>query len=134
MDVTQDFDFVVIHTYTRAQALEDGVLIDVTDMAHEAGIKHPTAVSTNLYHNYIVPPLALAKEGQSIEGRLWDMLCIFRGAALRSSSDTIEFPVRFRMLPSVGRPSPGEIISITARVHPGDCGEPVITLMLPGDD
>ena len=131
----KDFDFQVIHTYTRTQALEDGMLIDVTDMASEAGIRHPTVVSANLYHTYIVPPLALTKEGQSIEGRLWDVLCVFRGAALRSSSsDTVSFPVRFRMQPSTDRPAPGEIILITAQIHPGDSGEPVITLMLPGDD
>ena len=29
----------VISTYTRAQAIEDGVLIDVSSMAREAGFK-----------------------------------------------------------------------------------------------
>jgi hypothetical protein len=32
-------DAKVISTYTRAQALEDGVLVDVSEMAKEAGIK-----------------------------------------------------------------------------------------------
>jgi len=34
----------VIHTYTRAQAIEDGVLIDVSEMAREAGFRWPVAV------------------------------------------------------------------------------------------
>ena len=34
----------VISTYTRAQALEDGVLIDPGTMAAEAGFKWPVAI------------------------------------------------------------------------------------------
>ena len=29
----------VIYSYTRKQAIEDGVLVDITEMAKEAGIK-----------------------------------------------------------------------------------------------
>ena len=35
----------LISTYTRAQAIDDGVLIDVSDVAREAGLKYPTAVT-----------------------------------------------------------------------------------------
>jgi uncharacterized protein YunC (DUF1805 family) len=38
----------VIHAYTRAQAIEDGTLVDVTETAKEAGIKYPTAVTEAL--------------------------------------------------------------------------------------
>ena len=31
----------LIHSYTRAQAIEDGVLVDVSDVAKEAGFKLP---------------------------------------------------------------------------------------------
>jgi len=34
-----DYFGEVISTYSRAQALEDGVLADVSEMAKEAGIK-----------------------------------------------------------------------------------------------
>ena len=34
----------VIYAYTRAQAIEDGVLADVTETAKEAGFKLPVAV------------------------------------------------------------------------------------------
>ena len=36
----------VISTYTRAQAIEDGVLIDAGAMAREAGFKWPVALTT----------------------------------------------------------------------------------------
>jgi hypothetical protein len=36
----------VISSYTRAQAIEDGVLIDASNMAREAGFKWPVALTT----------------------------------------------------------------------------------------
>ena len=35
----------VISCYSRAQAIEDGVLVDVTNMAREAGFKWPVALT-----------------------------------------------------------------------------------------
>ena len=35
----------VVASYSRAQAIEDGVLIDVTAMAREAGFKWPVALT-----------------------------------------------------------------------------------------
>jgi hypothetical protein len=35
----------IISRYTRAEAISDGVLIDVTETAREAGIVHPTAIT-----------------------------------------------------------------------------------------
>jgi len=38
-------DAIVVSIYTRKQAISDGVLVDVTDMAKEAGIKYPVALT-----------------------------------------------------------------------------------------
>lgn len=38
----------VISTYTRRQALDDGLLIDVTNLAKNAGFKVKTAITANL--------------------------------------------------------------------------------------
>ncbi|MCE9563538.1 MAG: hypothetical protein K8U57_15970 [Planctomycetes bacterium] len=35
----------VIHSYTRANALADGVLVDVSETAREAGIRFPVALT-----------------------------------------------------------------------------------------
>jgi len=130
----QPSDFTVIHAYTRAQAIADGMLIDITPMAAEAGITLPTVVSANLYHDHIVPPADTVDLGQSIEGRLWDVLMVFRASARHAEENRIEFPVDFVS----GRLSNGaptvETVRVIAMVHPGDNGEPVITIMLPGDE
>ena len=56
----------VISQYTRAQAIEDGVLIDVSKMAKEAGFTIPVAVTAAVWNEHIVPTDKLHKGyGQS---------------------------------------------------------------------
>jgi len=121
----------VISIYTRAQALQDGCLIDVSELAREAGFKWPIAITDHLYHSYIVPPLALVAEGQSITGRLWDVLMVLRHAIRSSKDDTyLHFSVLFQMSPG-SAPVPVELASVAG---PDDDGSPCLTLMLPEDD
>ncbi len=70
----------VIFSYSRAAGLADGVLVDATDLASDAGFVFPVALTETLYHAYIVPALDLVAEGQSIQGRLWDVLNVLRFA------------------------------------------------------
>lgn len=121
----------LIFKYSRENALSDGVLVDVSDLAREAGFVIPTAVSDALYHSYLTPPLELAKEGLSLTGRLWDVLNVLRYAIKASSStDRLSFTVLFAQA-SDTEPEPVNLLAICG---PGDSGEPVITIMLPSDD
>ena len=121
----------VISIYTRAQALKDGVLVDVSELAREAGFKWPVAVTDHLYHSYIVPALALVAEGGSIQGRLWDTLSVLRHTIRSSKDDTyLRFTVLFQMSPRVA-PVPVDLVSVAG---PDDNGSPCITIMLPEDD
>ena len=61
----------VVYSYTRKQAIEDGVLIDVTEQAKEAGFKIPVAITSSLWYGHVVPKDI---PGQSVEGRLHDVL------------------------------------------------------------
>jgi hypothetical protein len=127
-------DFTVIHCYTRSQAIEDGMLVDVTTMAQEAGLRYPTAVSANLYHNHVVPPANMIRDGESIDGRLWDVLMVFRSFATRTNGDRLTFPVSFLSgYTSAGSPV-RRTVKVLAIIHPGDHGEPVVTFMLPEDE
>ena len=42
-----------ISTYTRAEAIEDGVLVDVSETAAEAGITFPVAITRRLWTEWI---------------------------------------------------------------------------------
>jgi len=125
-------DWHVIYSYTRAQALADGVLIDVTAQAKSLGFRVPVAVTDHLYNGYVtaVPP-GLESEGQSTTGRLHDLLMLAMIAArISKGTDRVTFKVDFLM-----NPNRKETIEVIAHIGPGDDGViPVLTLMLPGDD
>ena len=121
--------FEVISTYTRAQAIEDGVLVDVTETAKEAGFKFPVAVTSELWGSYIEPTEADRKLGQDTIGRLWDVLNVLR-FTIKSAKDTDQlfFKVIFLI------DSKQQTVKIKSHCGPGDNAEPVITLMLPWED
>ena len=41
----------VVHRYTRAQAIADGSLVDVSDTAREAGLRLPTALTRAVWND-----------------------------------------------------------------------------------
>ena len=127
----QDFFGEPIHTYTRAEALEDGVLVDVSQTANEAGFVFPVAVTAGVWAD--VNDIPRSKQGiQDVDGRLWDLLFL---AALtcRRKSATGSQPdgLPFKLIMHVGRAT-----YYRAKVHlgPGDEMEPVITIMQPNED
>jgi hypothetical protein len=131
-DAAQDSSFgPVLYCYSRQSAISDGVLVDATALAKEAGFVFPVALTERLYHGYVVPELGLVAEGVSISGRLWDLLFVLRFAIAKArNTDTILFKVLFLM--SAGaNPVPIELKAICG---PGDDGEPVLTITLPDED
>jgi len=126
-------EFDLIYSYSRAQAIEDGELVDVgafnPTILAEAGIKVPLALTQQVWGDYVGVPQGV--EGQDVTGRLWDILTMFRhGAKLApQNSDTIHFLVSVRN--DNQRP---RTVRLKAIMHPGDKGEPVITIMLPEED
>mgnify|MGYP001580176132 FL=1 len=118
----------MISTYTRTQALEDGYLVDVTETAKEAGIRYPVAVTRAVWDDIIAPDPRARGWGQSEAGRLWDVLWMLRQAA-RRGGEIIHYQLSVIMKERQRR-----TITLTAICGPGDNGEPVITIMLPGED
>ncbi len=124
----------LIYAYTRSDAIADGVLIPVPEeTSREAGITWPVAVSSSLW-SLVEPDNLEEMPGQSVQGRLWDLLWLFRCAihSSRASSDRISYRIVFLM--KTGNQIYDRTVSVIAHAGPGDMGEPVITLMLPEDD
>lgn len=121
--------FDVIYSYTRSQAIEDGVLVDVSKTAKEAGINFPVALTSALWDLYIVPSEKLEGCGQSISGRLWDLLWMFRVNALKTNASLLFYSCMF-----LNENEKLEEIKLKAICGPGDNCEPVITIMLPDED
>lgn len=120
----------IIHAYTRAQALEDGVLVDLTDLAREAGFRLPVAVTPGVWA-VLNPTKELEEAGQDMTGRAWDMLTILRHSIRgASATDEIRFAPLFMREPG----EKVEPVEMWAKCGPGDDAEPVITVMLKGED
>lgn len=123
-------DAEVISAYSRAQAIEDGVLVDLSYLAREAGFRWPLAVTRAVWA-VIEPNRKLKQEGQGCIGRAWDLLSLLR-AELRSAQGGREVRFAPYFLTEAGKPP--RQISMRAVSGPGDDGEPVITVMLPDED
>jgi len=121
-------EFELISRYTRADALADGVLVDVTNSAKQAGIKYPTAVTQAVFEKYIRVPDGVT--GQDEAGRIWDILQLLAVAIrLSAGGDSLAFTVLVRndnLAP--------QRAELKALCHPGDDAEPVITILLPDED
>ncbi len=122
--------FEVIIVCTRAQAIADGVLIDVTETAKEAGFKVPVALTAEVWSRCVELTPAAEKAGNDVDGRLWDVLWMGYIAA-HAAPDRQE--VIYPVLVVTDSPRP-EQVDLKINCGPGDEGEPVITIMLPQED
>ena len=138
-----------IFSYSRAQAIADGVLIDLTTatddtgqrLCPQAGFKVPVAITRTAWAQTIEAggswkpdgdgEVLELKGGQSLTGRLWDVLWMLRAASgYAGSSDR----VHFKVLVDVHGDGRRETVSLWALCGPGDDAQPVITIMIEGED
>ena len=126
----------VISTYTRAQALEDGVLIDPGTMAAEAGFKWPVAITADAWADCVAwsEDDSARQVHQDQDGRLWDVLfmAFYAVRTSQESGDRILF--QLLRVPRDGRTTKAKLVTLRMIVGPGDSGEPVITILLPHED
>jgi len=74
----------LIYVYTAEQAVEDGVLVDVDpELAREAGYRWPVRITQGV-ESLVTPTEEEQSLGQSMEGRLWDVLWMARIAILNA--------------------------------------------------
>ena len=120
----------LIHRYTRADALRDGVLIDVTVTAREAGIRWPVALTCAAWERCVtVPPGVLC---QDEAGRLWDVLWMLRLAIGRSDGGPdVPFAVHVR---NDNRERTPPLVRLKAVAGSDDDGAPCLTVMVPDED
>lgn len=122
----------VISSYSRAQAIEDGQLVDLTAWAKETGFKFPVAITRAAWVDFIEWLQGDTLYGQSERGRahdvLWMLLCAIRAS---NGDSRVDFKVR-RVIPGASHHArPGNLYSVCG---PGDDAAPVITIMLEGED
>ena len=119
----------LMHAYTRAQAIEDGNLVDVTTTAQEAGIKYPVALTRTVWCRYVEVPEGV--EAQDEAGRLWDLLWMLAMAIHRSgeAGDTLRYQLYVR-----NDNREPKLVTLKAVCGPSDDASPCITVMTLEED
>src|SRR5947207_14278612 len=79
----------LLSVYSRREAIEDGTLVDCTqgifdELSREAGLKFDVAMTAMAFNRYVAISDEL-KGTQDIRGRFWDVVWMFRHAALKAS-------------------------------------------------
>lgn len=122
----------IIHAYTRAQAIADGVLVDITEQSKAFGFKVPMAMTEAAYRQ-VVEWTDHDKQGlgQTSEGRLGDVLIMALGAARSTQGDRAPFQVL--AVPRDRGAEKPRLFDLVLHIGPGDHGEPVLTVMLPDE-
>lgn len=124
-------DMPIIFIYTRREALEDGVLVDVTELAKEASFVIPVAITAEVEAKILSISKEGEKFGQSRDGRLWDIIWMLRVAIMQDGEKSPGL-IFFTVL--VQNDNEPEAISLKAICGPRDDGKPVVTIMFPYED
>jgi hypothetical protein len=121
----------VIFAYTRKQAIADGIQVDVSTTAKEAGIKFPMFLTRAVFDAYVAMPPDVT--GQDEAGRLWDVVWMTRFGILRARPgiDRISVAMYVRNDNRAAR-----LVKLVAICGPLDMDDPqpAITVMLPDED
>ena len=121
----------VIYAYTRSQAIADGVQVEVTKTAQEAGIRFPVFLTRAVYDAYVTVPPGVTAQDEA--GRLWDIITMARFAILRSRPGCDRLPVALYVRNDNRAP---RLVRLTAVCGPLDIDDPqpAITVMLMDED
>jgi hypothetical protein len=123
----------VISSYTRAQAIADGELIDVSIVAREAGFRFPAAISRALWADIEAIPEERCWE--DVPGRLWDVLWMGACAMRRAGGSTLTYQLILNLEGALyDEGLDGSFYAVKIVCGPGDDLAPVLTFMRPDED
>jgi hypothetical protein len=124
-----DHSLPVIFSYSRAQALEDGVLVDVSAQAKQAGFTVPVALTQAVWDRCVTLSPAAERAGNDEAGRTWDILWMLRCAIRAAPAGSV---LHFSMLCVTDSQQP-QRVELEAHIGTGDDAAPVLTIMFPGE-
>jgi hypothetical protein len=125
------------------------MLVDVSEMAREAGFKAPVAVTRSVWEECIDWPEESEQGfGQSIDGRLWDVLFMAHWkikecteSLIRTGYMDLEYQLnvipkdtKAETITEIDDFTGAKLTTLKINFGPGDNGEPVITIMQPNED
>ena len=125
----------VISTYTRAQAIEDGVLVDAGSTAQEVGFTIPVALTSAVWADCVAWTDDDSRKNpfQDQSGRLYDVLFMASFAIRTSANAGDRLLYELYRVPRDGYSTEAKPVTLKLIVGPGDHGEPVLTILLPDE-
>jgi hypothetical protein len=122
----------VIYSYTRLQAVADGLQVEVSKVAEEAGIRFPVFLTRAVFDSFVAVPPNVT--GQDEAGRLWDVLWLLRFAIRKAQSGQTRLPYALYVRNSDSHPA--RLVKLVATCGPLDIDDPApaITVLLPDED
>ena len=122
----------VIYSYTRSQAVADGLQVEVTKVAREAGILYPVFLTRAVFDQFVTVPPGVTCQDEA--GRLWDIVWMLRFAIRRSRPGADRIPVALYVRNSdTERPRLIKLIAACSALDTDD-PQPAITVMMPDED
>jgi hypothetical protein len=121
----------VLYAYTRSQAVADGVQVEVSKVAQEAGIRFPVFLTRAVYDSFVSVPSGVT--GQDEAGRLWDIVWMLRFAIRKAQPGRARLPFALYVRNDEKAPRLVKLIAMCGALDI-DAPEPAITIMLPGED
>ena len=121
----------VVYSYTRAQAVADGVQVEVSKVAAEAGIRFPVFLTRTVYDAFVTVPPGVTAQDEA--GRLWDIVWMTRFAIIRARPGVDRIPVALYVRNDNHR---AKLIKLVATCGPLDLDDPqpAITVAMPDED
>ena len=121
----------VIYSYTRAQAVADGVQVDVSKVAAEAGIRFPVFLTRTVFDSFVTVPEGVT--GQDEAGRLWDIVWMLRFGIIRARPGVDRIPVAMYVRNDNHAARLVKLIATCGALDIDD-PQPAITVMMPDED
>ena len=121
----------IIYAYTRTQAVADGVQVEVTKVAQEAGIRFPVFLTRTVFEAYVAVPPNVS--GQDEAGRLWDVVWMLRFAFNKARQGQDRLPFTLYVRNDNRRPKLVKLVAVCS-ARDIDDPQPAITVMMPDED
>jgi hypothetical protein len=121
----------VIYTYSRVQAVAEGVQVEVSKVAKEAGIRFPVFLTRAVYDSFVVVPPGVT--GQDEAGRLWDIVWLLRFAIRKAQPGQARLPFALYVRNDNKAPRLIKLVAMCGALDIDD-PQPAITIMLPDED
>jgi hypothetical protein len=121
----------VLYTYSRSQAIADGLQVEVSKVAEEAGIRFSVFLTSAVYDSFVrVPP---GVTGQDEAGRLWDVVWMLRFAIRKAQHGQARLPFALYVRNDNKAPRLIKLVAMCGALDIDD-PQPAITIMLPDED